>query len=173
MNVIHVLLVVANSIIISGGSQIAGGAQTVFEFNTKLARAKIMRTTGQGIFLGMNAFLLFCIVDAIRQCRRERAGWVHPTLWILLAIWPVLFIRGLYGVLSAVLPAFNYFSPTNYDANGLTDAFVISEYILGTSMEWVSCALLMFTYYTSRNDPKKVDLDRLRQTSEKEVKGTC
>lgn len=29
---------------------------------------------------------------------------------------------------------------------------------MGTTMEWVSCALLILTYYTSRNDPKKGDL---------------
>jgi hypothetical protein len=35
---------------------------------------------------------------------------------------------------------------------------VISEYVLGTSMEWTACALLMLTYATSRNDPKSADL---------------
>ena len=160
MSIIHNLLIAANSIIISGGSQLAGGAKTVQEFQSGLVRAKAMRVAGQSVFLSINVFLLYCIYDAIKQCKRENSGRVHHTLWVLLAIWPLLFVRGLYGVLSAVLPAFNYFSPSNYDSEGLTDAFVISEYILGTTMEWTSCALLISTYLASRNDPKE-DLEKL------------
>jgi hypothetical protein len=80
-------------------------------------------------------------------------------LLLLLATWPLLFVRGLYGVMSGVLPAFNYFNPNNYGDTGLLNSFVISEYIMGTTMEWTSCALLMATYLTSRNDPKKADLE--------------
>jgi hypothetical protein len=57
--------------------------------------------------------------------------------------------------MSGVFPAFNYFNPNNYGETGLLDSFVISEYIMGTAMEWTSCALLMATYLTSRNDPKR------------------
>jgi len=38
---------------------------------------------------------------------------------------------------------------------GLTASFVVSEYILSTTMEWLSCLLLMLTYVTSLNDSKK------------------
>jgi len=163
MSVIHYILIGANAIIISGGSQLAGGAQNVYEFNSKLVHAKAMRAAGQSLFLAINVFLLYCLYDAIRQCKRENSGRVHHTLWILLATWPFLFVRGVYGILSAVLPAFNYFSPSNYDAEGLTNAFVTSEYILGTTTEWVSCALLMCTYVTSRHDPKKIDLEKAKE----------
>jgi len=61
--------------------------------------------------------------------------------------------------MSGVLPAFNYFNPANYEEKGLRTSFVISEYIMGTTMEWTSCTLLMITYLTSRNDPKKADLE--------------
>ena len=126
-----------------------------------------MRTVGQSTFLAINVFLLYCILDAIRQSRLEKPNKsTHPTLLILLAIWPCLFVRGLYGVMSGVLPAFNYFNPDNYGPTGLKDSFLASEYIMGTTMEWVSCSLLMLTYITSRNDTKKADLEE-----EKENKG--
>jgi hypothetical protein len=139
---------------------LAGGSNSVKQFNSNLVTAKVMRTVGQSVFLTINVFLLYCIVDAIRQWRRENPSkGTHPTLHVLLAIWPLLFVRGLYGVMSGVLPAFNYFNPNNYGQTGLTSAFVASEYIMGTTMEWSSCTLLMVTYITSRDDPKKADLE--------------
>lgn len=158
MSIIHNLLIGANTVIIVGGSTLAGSSDSVKDFNSNLLKAKILRTVGQGIFLAINVFLLYCVYHAIRQYKRERGGRVHPTLYVLLAAWPLLFVRGLYGVLNGVLPIFNYFNPDNYGPNGLVDGFIISEYILGTTMEWTSCALLMFTYVTSRNDPPKEPL---------------
>lgn len=160
MAVIHNLLIVANAIIISGGSILAGGPDDITD--SKLATAKAMRTAGQSVFLAINAFLLYCILDSISQSRRENPGRsIHPTLYILLATWPLLFVRGIYGVLAGVLPAFNYFNPDNYEEHGLSNSYITSEYIMGTTMEWTSCALLMATYLTSRNDPKKGDLVEL------------
>jgi hypothetical protein len=155
----HNFLAAANAIIISGGSMLAGGHKNVQQFNANLSTAKAMRVAGQSIFLAINVILLYCIVDTIQQFKREHPGRrVHPTLYLLLATWPLLFVRGLYGILSSIVTAFNYFSPTNYGEHGLTDSFVVSEYILSTTMEWGSCFLLMLTYIASRNDPKKGDL---------------
>jgi len=159
MAIIHNLLIGANAIIVAGGSLVAGGHNSVLEFRANLTKEKAMRTTGQGIFLLINIYLLHCILDTIRNYKREHPDRrVHPTLYILLAVWPLLFVRGVYGVLSAVITDFNYFAPSNYTPYGLTDSFVISEYVLSTTMEWTSCALLMTTYYTSRGDPPKGDL---------------
>jgi peptidoglycan biosynthesis protein MviN/MurJ (putative lipid II flippase) len=156
MAVMHNLLVGANGIIIAGGSLLAGGSDNVKEFDSNRITEKIMRTVGQSIFLLINTFLLYCILDTIRQARLENPNKrTHPTLLILLAIWPCLIVRGLYGILSGVLPAFNYFNPDNYGPNGLTDSFIASEYVMGTTMEWASCSMLLATYFTSRDDPKK------------------
>jgi len=155
MAIMHYWLIGANAIIISGGSMLAAG-QNSYQENYKKARA--MRVAGQSIFLAIHVFLLYCIYDAIIQFKRERGGAVHRTLLILLTVWPLLFVRGLYGILSSVVPLFNYFSPSNYGEFGLTVSFVASEYILCTLMEWLSCALLMLTYVTSLNDPEKGDL---------------
>jgi hypothetical protein len=153
---------------------LAGGHNSVRDFNANLSTAKAMRTTGQSIFLAINAVLLYCILSTIRQSRRESetpTKSTHPTLLILLAIWPLLFVRGLYGVLSGVLPAFNYFNPGNYGEAGLKDAFVVNEYVMGVAMEWSSCALLMATYITSRGDPKKADLEMYHGKEEERGEG--
>jgi hypothetical protein len=143
---------------------LAGGHQTAQEFHRNLKIDKPMRTTGQLIFLSVNIFLLYCIVDTIRQSRRENPGkGTHPTLLLLLATCPLLLVRGVYGVMAGVLPAFNYFYWGNYGKTGLVPTFVISEYIMGTTMEWTSCTLLMATYLTSRIDPKKADLDMYKR----------
>ncbi|KIM74424.1 hypothetical protein PILCRDRAFT_92595 [Piloderma croceum F 1598] len=160
MSLMHNLLIAANLLIIIGGSMMRSGQDSVRGFDPNIVTAKAMRTAGQATFLTINAFLLYCIIDTIRQSRRENPGQgTHPTLLLLLATWPLLFVRGLYGVMSGVLPAFNYFNPNNYGETGLLDSFVISEYIMGTAMEWTSCVLLMATYPASRSDPQKADLE--------------
>jgi hypothetical protein len=140
MAIIHNLLIEANTIIICSGSLVAGDRNSVLEFRANYTKERAMRTTGQGIFLLINVYLLHCITDTIRNYKREHPDRpVHPTLYILLAVWPLLLVRGIYGVLSAVVTDFNYFAPSNYGPHGLTDSFVISEYVLGASMEWTSC----------------------------------
>ncbi|KAG6814992.1 hypothetical protein H0H87_005981 [Tephrocybe sp. NHM501043] len=151
----HYFLIAANIMIITGGSQLAGNVDEYF--SKSVSTPKVLRTVGQAIFITFNALFLFCVLHAIRQYRRERPGrFIHPTLCILLVVWPLLFVRGVYGILSGLYPPFNYFYFGNYDREGLKDSFVISEYILSTAMEWASCALLMLTYVTSRNDPPKL-----------------
>ncbi|KAG6844826.1 hypothetical protein H0H87_003393 [Tephrocybe sp. NHM501043] len=158
MAIMHYFLIAANVMIITGGSQLAGDVTDVAAyFANVVSTPKVLRTVGQAIFLSCNALLLFCVLYTIKQYRRENPGRsVHPTLYILLVAWPLLFVRGLYGILSGVYPPFNYFYFDNYDSDGLKDSFVISEYILSTAMEWASCSLLMLTYITSRNDPPKL-----------------
>jgi membrane-associated HD superfamily phosphohydrolase len=158
MAIVHHLLIAANAVVIAGGSIVAG--TDLETFNKNMPTAKGLRAAGQAMFLTINVFLLFCIFNVIQQSKREHPEKrIHPTLIILLATWPFLFVRGLYGLLSALVPTFNYFNPINYGDTGLTSSFVISEYILSTTMEWTSCALLMATYITSRNDPKVAPSD--------------
>lgn len=180
MGFIHLLLISANSIIISGGSQLAsvsGEDPNSPDVKSRLRNAKILRLIGQSVFLAINVFLLFCIISTMQQYKREQhqadketeeaqaavkegdkprpkqwAG-VHRSLWLLLAAWPLLIIRGVYGVLAGVLTAFSFFNPNNYTADGLKPSFVASEYVLSALMEWASCALLMLTFWTSFHDP--------------------
>ncbi|KAJ8520301.1 hypothetical protein ONZ45_g2889 [Pleurotus djamor] len=82
---------------------------------------------------------------------------IHPTLILLLLIWPLLVVRGFYGLLSPFVRAFNYFDSSNYGSHGLTLKFVTYEYVLGTTMEWASCALLVGTWWAERYHPGKTE----------------
>ncbi|KAG6872386.1 hypothetical protein C0995_010138 [Termitomyces sp. Mi166 len=159
MAIMHQLLVAANALIIAGGSSLAGAQTSLEVFNEKLHQAMIMRTIGQSIFLIFTVLLALCILYTMWQYRHEQLPQkMHPTLFILLAAWPFLMVRGVYGILSGVYSPFNYFYPGNYVKDGLKDSFVISEYVLSTAMEWTTCSLLMFSYVTSQNDPPKPPL---------------
>ncbi|KAG6810623.1 hypothetical protein H0H92_011091 [Tricholoma furcatifolium] len=159
MAVMHYLLIAANIIIIVGGSKLSN--TTASNYASLIHQAKILRTVGQAIFLTMNCILLVCILLTMRQYHREQLGTkVHRSLFLLLAAWPFLFVRGIYGIMSSIYNPFNYFYWGNYGANGLKDSFVITEYVLSTAMEWSACALLMSTYITSRNDPPKPPLEK-------------
>ena len=138
-----------------------GGKNNPQHFNRNLPAAKGLRTAGLAGLLTMNIILLYCVVDTIRQSRHENPGKrTHPTLLLLLATCLLLFVRGVYGVVSGVLPAFNYFDPSNYGERGFHSSFVISECIMGTAMEWGGCTLLMLTHFTSLpHDPQTADLE--------------
>lgn len=69
-----------------------------------------------------------CIIYTIKQSRREvpsRPFYGHPTLLILVLTWPFLGVRGIFGVLQAVLTKLNYYYPGNYNETGFIDQFVI------------------------------------------------
>jgi hypothetical protein len=132
-----------------GGTLVVNTAQ-----NWNLPACKALRVAGQAVILILNICLIYCIVDTILKSRRENPGKrTHPTLLLLFATCPLLFVRGVYGVMSGIFPPFNYFNPDNYGETGFKSSFVISEYIMGPTMEWGSCTLLMLAYFTSRNDP--------------------
>ncbi|KAL0955152.1 hypothetical protein HGRIS_004064 [Hohenbuehelia grisea] len=159
MAFMHQLLIAANTMIVVGGSLLSGGSNSTADFGKdegNVRTARILRTAGQAIFLAINFVLLGAITHTMHQERKERPSgqekkfFVHPTLILLLLAWPLLIVRGFYGLLNSYIDAFNYFIPGNYTADGLTREFIVFEYVLGTLMEWVSCALLMATWWTER-----------------------
>ncbi|KAF7331523.1 hypothetical protein MKEN_00031200 [Mycena kentingensis (nom. inval.)] len=162
MAAFHLVLIVANAIIISGGSFLANADLSDFgdpETVRKLRISKIMRTSGQAIFLACNTLLLLIILVTIRQSRKMRkaAGesGVHPTLWVLLITWVPLIIRGVFGVLQSADFELSYYNPENYGPHGFSDHFTLVEYLMGVTTEWLACVLLCVTYFTSKNDPPK------------------
>lgn len=148
---------------------------------SRLNASKAMRAAGQAIFLAVNTALLGCLAATIHQHRhhrhdhktaqigdtprdekveeepnassRPRRWYAHPTLLLLLLTWPFLAVRGGFGVAQALLPDLNYFNSEVYDANGLTQQFVIEETCFVTMMEWISAAILASTYFTTRSRP--------------------
>jgi hypothetical protein len=151
MAIIHHLLIIANSLIITGGSMLASGSQNS-QKNGNVQTAKTLRLVGQVIFLCTTVFLLLCIRRAIRQCKYEKWGSTHPTLVALLAAGSLLLVRGVYGILANGVSALNHFNPSNYDKQGLKVSLVKTEYIFSTTPEWLACTLLLYTFATSRHD---------------------
>ncbi|CDR88757.1 uncharacterized protein SPSC_05589 [Sporisorium scitamineum] len=84
---------------------------------------------------------------------QERPWYAHPTLLLLLITWPFLMVRGIFGVLQAVIPDLNYFNSEVYDANNLTQQFVTEETCMVTMMEFISAAILTSTFFATRPEP--------------------
>nr|GAT51314.1 predicted protein [Mycena chlorophos] len=174
MAAFHLLLAFANGIIIGGASLLANANLNDFELpatQRKLKIARDLRTSGQSVFLACNVALLGIILATMwndRKARMEKAatqrdgnGTVlcgqeyHKTLVVLLITWLPLIVRGVFGVLQSADFNLSYFDPNNYGPHGFSDHFTLVEYIMGVTMEWVSCVLLCTTYFTSRTDPPK------------------
>ncbi|CDR98607.1 hypothetical protein [Sporisorium scitamineum] len=146
------MLIAANAIIISGGS-VSSAAYTdrdltPSEVKSKLDAANGMRAAGQAVFLAINTALLACIAVTV-----QRPWYAHPTLLLLLITWPFLMVRGIFGVLQAVIPDLNYFNSEVYDANNLTQQFVTEETCMVTMMEFISAAILTSTFFATRPEP--------------------
>jgi hypothetical protein len=160
----HMLQTAAHSLIMTGGTMV----NTELQSNRNVPAAKGLRTAGQAVSLTINIVVIYCILNAIRKSRRaSHDKRTHPTLLVLSAACPLLLIRGVYGVMTGILPAFNYYNPHNYGNSGFVRSFVISEYIMGPATEWAACALLMLTYFTGLKDPGSADSEMSPLTEDK------
>jgi hypothetical protein len=102
----HVLLALANTAIIVGGSFLANADLAQFDSTDTQRRLRISRsarTAGQSVFLGCNAVLLIIILVTMRNDRRShvRKSGFHPTLVVLLLTWMPLIVRGSFGVIQS------------------------------------------------------------------------
>jgi len=115
MGIVHWLLIAANAIIITGGNLLAGDATTVtsaWSTNSDIKTAKALRAAGQAIFLLINVALAGCFIMTVVQYRNKYGHsstpfYGHPSLALLMATWPFLFIRGVFGVCQAVITDLN------------------------------------------------------------------
>ncbi|TKY88827.1 hypothetical protein EX895_002068 [Sporisorium graminicola] len=94
-------------------------------------------------------------LDTDSSPQTRRPWFAHPILLMLLIAWPFLIVRGIFGVLQAVIPDLNYFNSEVYDANGLTQQFVTEETCMVTMMEFISATILTSTYFASRSEPHR------------------
>ncbi|KAJ7493758.1 hypothetical protein FB451DRAFT_1164630 [Mycena latifolia] len=161
MAAFHVVLILANTAIIIGGSYLANADLSQLDSPDTQRRIKISRdsrTAGQSVFLACNVILLGILLVTARSDRRARKDGVHPTLVILLIAWIPLIVRGIFGVLQSADFELSYYDPENYGPTGFTPHFTVIEYLLGVVTEWLACVLLNSTYFTSKNDPPKPDV---------------
>jgi len=145
----------------------------------KLART--MRAVGQAIFLLINLFLAVFLYLTVRQDRnpngtlprqatrffrvqpdhgaadahqRVSTSSIAPTVLLLAVAWPPLIVRGIVGLLQALVSPINYAHPDSYEYQdgklSFTNLFVILENILTVLPEWIACCLLVSTILVKR-----------------------
>jgi hypothetical protein len=142
--------------------------------------ARILRAVGQALFLAINFFLAVFLWLTVKQDRSISGtlprGWPHffrvkpdhgavdaanrdmsvprrldPILIVLFAAWPPLIIRGIFGLLQALIPQINYAHPDAYVGfNDFTKTFIVCENLLAVLPEWTACCLLCATIFTRR-----------------------
>ncbi|GAA5843323.1 hypothetical protein JCM11251_007285 [Rhodosporidiobolus azoricus] len=138
---LHWALISANALIIAGSSIMAGAIGEEGK-EGEVTTGKALRVAGTAVFLALaQVFLLLCLKSLRRQADR--------TIALITTLWPFLTVRGVYGIISVVLPAYSYSSSQAYTEDGFTSTFLIGEHVLGTAMEWLACGCLIATHYSS------------------------
>ncbi|KAI5479925.1 hypothetical protein MNV49_002215 [Pseudohyphozyma bogoriensis] len=141
MAAIEYMLIGANAIIISGGSLLSNAMQDPANKQHSISTGKALRVAGTAIFLAL--VQVFALV-AIQSYRRKG----DRTLLCIIAVWPFLTVRGAFGIIQVLVSTFSYYNPEIYTDDGIKPSFLAAEYILATLMEWISCGLLISTYFS-------------------------
>lgn len=141
--IFHYLLIPANVLVIYGGTSVSGMTLEELANNpTKEATAKGCRTAGQAMFLSLTLVVYWYALDMYyRQKVRQ------PELTVMWFTFPFLVLRGVYGIMLIFIPVMNYFDMSNYTSHGTKDTFIILEYCLATTPEFITAALLIGVYY--------------------------
>ncbi|ODV65983.1 hypothetical protein HYPBUDRAFT_158024 [Hyphopichia burtonii NRRL Y-1933] len=169
----HLILIPANALLIAGASMTSGlSIQEYLQNGSKLQTSKSLRCAGQAIFL---ALTIVMVVIALSTFFIQRVRcWTMIT--VILAS-PFLIVRGIFGILSIYIDSMNYMAMSNYIhggvfgilsiyiddmnymamtnyLNGFHSTLIIYEYILGTSMEFVSAIFLVSAYFDKQRVPE-------------------
>ncbi|WWC62288.1 uncharacterized protein I303_104884 [Kwoniella dejecticola CBS 10117] len=175
MTIIHWTLIGANTIIIVGGTRATGVDYTEPDFWKRIHDGQVLRAVGQAIFLAINILLAIFLYLSVRQDRNPNgtlpSGWNHffrvegvhgaidaadrpkirsvsPDLLVLILAWPPLIIRGIFGLLQALVNPINYASPAAYGSiTGFTKLFIALENVFSVLPEWTACCLLCMTMF--------------------------
>ncbi|KAI0461617.1 hypothetical protein LJB42_000916 [Komagataella kurtzmanii] len=140
---LYCLTVVANVLVVVGGTLLA--SVNANEYGNNLSRinsSKGLRATGQALFLMSTLAVLTLaacaiVLDNIRS---------YLLASVFLAT-PFLLVRGVYGLLSPFVQGANYASMANYASTGMSTSFIVTEYVLATTMEFISGCIFLSTYY--------------------------
>ncbi|KAM0745717.1 hypothetical protein T439DRAFT_337746 [Meredithblackwellia eburnea MCA 4105] len=165
MAVIHSVLIGANVMIVIGGSYLSRGLTPNNQDSKLISVGKVLRVVGTALFLSLVQLYAFYALQSWQK-RNDR------TLLAIVCVWPFLTVRGVYGILSIVLDQFSYYNSKAYshgdNGNGLATPFLVAEYVMGTSMEFISCGLLLATYFG--RDQIVEDFQREEMEKENEVR---
>lgn len=138
----HFWMIPANALVIAGGTQLSGTEPTDADYKDKYNTSKGIRSAGQAMFLGLLIYV-GCVNLWLIFKKHVR---IYISVATLIAWFP-LFIRGIFGLLSCFVDDLNYFDFSNYTATGMTRKFIVCEYVLGTTMEFIGALLLVSTYF--------------------------
>lgn len=138
----HIFLIPANALVIAGGSKMAGVDPEDAGSSDQVNTAKGLRAAGQAMFL-IQIFIVLLTALYLIFKRNIRIYMVYACF----AAWFPLLVRGIYGILSVFLHKLNYFDLSNYTATGISSTFLATEYVLGTTMEYIAALCLISTYF--------------------------
>lgn len=145
----HLLLIPANALLVVGGAITSGLDLEDFLQNVpEVEMSKSLRCAGQVLFLFLTIVMT---VIAIHTYFFQKVKCY--TLIAVLTACPLLLIRGVFGILSIYIDDMNYMAMSNY-LNGFHSTLIIYEYILGTSMEFVSAIFLVSAYFDKQREPE-------------------
>ncbi|KAF8002145.1 hypothetical protein HF325_003110 [Metschnikowia pulcherrima] len=152
MRLFHFILLPANAFLIAGGSITANMDPYDQEsYHLTINTAKGLRTAGQVIFLLMTIILIALNAYVFMKERIRN----RTTTSVMIA-GPFLIVRGIFGILSIFIDDMNYYELTNYTSNGVNKDLVIYEYVLATTMEFLTAVVLMTRYFA--REPVKQEL---------------
>ncbi|KAG5368103.1 hypothetical protein CJU90_0291 [Yarrowia sp. C11] len=153
----HFLLIPANVILIVGGTRTIGVPADEWNTSHLVKEGKILRVVGQSIFLGGCVFILAYAVR-LRTAKKLSGA---PLTAVLLA-GPPLLVRGAFGIISALVDDYNYYDFNNYGANGLKTKFLLGEYLMGATMEYLATIILLLSHFSafSKSEMKKASESR-------------
>ncbi|KAM9902786.1 hypothetical protein OXX69_008176 [Metschnikowia pulcherrima] len=152
MRLFHFILLPANAFLIAGGSLTANMDPYDQEsYQSTINTAKGLRTAGQVIFLLMT---IISIALNAYVFMKERIR--NRTTTSVMIAGPFLIVRGIFGILSIFIDDMNYYELTNYTSNGVNKDLVIYEYVLATTMEFLTAVVLMTRYFA--REPVKQEL---------------
>lgn len=145
----HFMLVAANVFIIAGSSISSGDDNDLDESTYKTAKG--LRVAGQVIFFVLS-FSVSVLTVWTYFVHKIRTG----VIVLLLAAIPFITVRGIFGVLSIFINAMNYVYLPNYYTKSSFRTMTVYEYVLGTTMEYVTAWLLLTCHWFRKDLPPVV-----------------
>ncbi|CEP60795.1 uncharacterized protein LALA0_S01e19130g [Lachancea lanzarotensis] len=148
----HYSLAAANALIIVGSVQ-GVNSHSTDQASKQINSGRILRDVGTALFIAwVVVFAVFCARTYPLVQNRNQMHFLHILSFTVLP----LLIRGIYGILASEINQWNYGLPQSYDDQGLKPGPLTAEYVLGTSMEWTTCLLLLCTGLLSWSNDEHV-----------------
>ncbi|CAH6723343.1 hypothetical protein CLIB1444_14S01948 [[Candida] jaroonii] len=150
----HFSLLPANTFIVVSNTLLQGLSGDELKTDPQAKLSNLLRIIGQTMFLASSLLVGFFTL------RSYFKGIKTKTMVVLICIIPILSVRGVYGILACKIDDMNYFNVDNYIDPSLGERMTIYEYVLSTTMEYLTASLLLNIYWVKKrfNEPHLSDL---------------